>query len=102
MRSRKDGPHECESNLGHIRMKRRFPMSDKRDARNEVASDRIVEKLQFNLIFSVTFLVLSVVALITLLMPWTWQRRFLSGDNKWFVVRAWEDAGTFIELAYMG
>lgn len=77
-------------------------MANKRAARNEGASGQIVEKLQFNLIFAMTFLVLSVAALITLLMPWTWRRRFLSNNNKWFVVRAWEDAGTFIELAYMG
>jgi hypothetical protein len=73
-----------------------------RDGRIDGPADRVVEQIQFNLIFAATFAVFLVTALITLLLPWTWRRRLLSDDKKWFVKRAWEDAGTFVELAYMG
>jgi hypothetical protein len=76
-------------------------MTNKRNERSDLSIDRIVEQIQFNLIFAGTFVVLLGVALITLFLPWTWPRRFTSDDKRWFVGRAWDDAATFIELAYM-
>jgi hypothetical protein len=77
-------------------------MDDEREDGNERSNDRIVEQIQFNLIFAATFVAFVGRALLTLLLPWTWRRGFLSEDRRWFIRRAWDDAATFIELAYMG
>lgn len=77
-------------------------MSDQSIRRTDGASDRLVEQIQFNVIFAVAFAITLLGAVMSLLLPWTWTRRFLSDDKRWFVVRAWDDAGTFVELAYMG
>jgi hypothetical protein len=77
-------------------------MADKHAARADVSAEPIVEKIQFHLIFAVTFIALLVTALATLLLPWRWQRTRSSNDKKGFVRCAWQEAGTFVELAYMG
>jgi len=77
-------------------------MTESQDKRPRDALDRVVEQIEFNTIFALTFVVLLVGALIALLLPWTWPRRFLSSEKQWFVKRAWDDAGSFTGLAFMG
>jgi hypothetical protein len=69
---------------------------------DDLSRDRLVEQLQFGFIFGATFVVLVAAALIELLLPWTWPRRFRSDKNNWFIGRAWDDSGTFTELAFTG
>jgi hypothetical protein len=64
--------------------------------------DGLFEQVQFGLIFFATFVVLVAGALVGLLLPWTWPRRFRSDENKWFIGQAWHNAGTFTELSFMG
>ena len=77
-------------------------MADVINARDDRASDRIAEGIQFGLIFTSSFVVFAVAASVALLLPWTWPRRFRSDDNKWFIERAWDDANMFTELSFMG
>jgi hypothetical protein len=72
---------------------------DNRDSR---PSDRNSDQIQFCLIFIATFTVLLAMSLLALLLPWKWSRRFHSDDKRWFIGRAWEEAGTFTELSFMG
>jgi hypothetical protein len=65
-------------------------------------NSRVTDQVQFTLIFTTTFIVLAGAALIALLLPWTWSHRFGSDDKRWFIGKAWEDAGTFTELSFMG
>lgn len=72
------------------------------DQRDGHSLDRVIEQVEFNAIFALTFIVLLVGALLALLLPWTWPRRLHSRDSGWFVGRAWQDASSFTELAFMG
>jgi hypothetical protein len=65
-------------------------------------NNRYVEQIQFCFIFTATFVVLAAAAFAALLLPWRWSRRFHSDDKRWFIGRAWEEAGTFTELSFMG
>jgi hypothetical protein len=65
-------------------------------------SCRNTDQIQFCLIFIATFIALVSVSFVALLLPWKWSRRFHSDDKRWFIGRAWEDAGTFTELSFMG
>jgi hypothetical protein len=76
-----------------------YSVADEQDART---SDRDSDEVQFRLIFVATFMVLVAVALIAMLLPWTWSHRLHSGDKRGFIGRAWEEAGTFTELSFMG
>ena len=76
-----------------------YSAADKNDG---WASDRNSDEIQFCLIFIATFVVLVSMSLIALLLPWTWSSRFGSDDERWFIGRAWEQAGTFTELSFMG
>jgi hypothetical protein len=69
---------------------------------DDLSRDRLVEQAQFAFIFVATFVVLVAAALVELLLPWTWPRRFKSDEKNWFVGRAWDNAGTFTELAFLG
>ncbi len=77
-------------------------MADKRIGENDRSSDRIVDQAQFAVILVITFLVMAATQSFELLLPWKWSRRFRSDDKRWFIGRAWEDASTFAELAFMG
>lgn len=77
-------------------------MAKSRDELSERLLDRAVEQIEFNAIFAFAFLSLLAGALLALLLPWTWPRRFLSSETPWFLKRVWQDAGTFTELAFMG
>jgi hypothetical protein len=77
-------------------------MSDKRVPAGEAASDRIADRIQFYLIFAATFVTLLAAATVSSLLPWMRRDRSLLHDKRWFVGRAWDDASTFVELAYMG
>jgi hypothetical protein len=66
------------------------------------SSDRMVEQIEAHALFVLAFVMLLSVALVSLLLPWTWRRRLSSGEQKWFFGRAWDEAGTFVEFAYMG
>ncbi|HXW49252.1 MAG TPA: hypothetical protein VEK31_07415 [Xanthobacteraceae bacterium] len=72
------------------------------DTHRERNWDRVVEQLEFNTLFAVTFVVLLIGASLALLLPWTWPRRVLSNKGRWFVRQAWEDAGLFTGFAFMG
>ncbi len=76
-------------------------MADRRDGDGRT-SDRHTDQIQFCLIFIATFVVLMAAAFVALLLPWKWSRRLHSHDKRWFIGRAWEDAGTFTELSFMG
>ncbi len=69
---------------------------------DDLSRDRLVEQMQFGLIFVATFVLLVAAASVELLLPWTWPRRFRSNEKNWFIGRAWDNAGTFTELAFMG
>jgi hypothetical protein len=77
-------------------------MANVYDGRDDRSGDRFVARLQFDLIFVATFALCVAAALLTLLMPWTWPRRRGSEDKRWFIGRAWDEAGTLTELAFMG
>jgi hypothetical protein len=77
-------------------------MTEIQDKQNWRSVDRVIEQLEFNTIFALTFVVLLVGALLALLLPWTWPRRFLSSERRWFIKQAWDDAGSFTGLAFMG
>ncbi len=68
----------------------------------DLSRDRLVEQVQFGIIFVASFVVLVAAASFELLLPWTWPRRFRSNEKNWFIGRAWDNAGTFTELAFMG
>jgi hypothetical protein len=76
-----------------------YSAADKNDGRT---SDLNSDQIQFCLIFIATFAVLVSMAFIALLLPWRWSSRFGSDDKRWFIGRAWEEAGTFTELSFMG
>ena len=76
-------------------------MAEKQVQAGEAASDRMMDRIQFHLIFAATFVTLLAAATVSLL-PWMRQDRSLLNDKRWFVGRVWDDAGTFVELAYMG
>jgi len=77
-------------------------MAEKQVKSGEAASDRMVDRIQFHLIFAATFITLLTAATVSLLLPWMRQDRSLMDDKRWFVGRVWDEAGTFVELAYMG
>jgi hypothetical protein len=77
-------------------------MANTYDGHDDRSGDRVVARIQFDLIFVATFAFCVAAALLTLLMPWTWLRRLRSKDKRWFIGRAWDDAGTLTELAFMG
>ncbi len=77
-------------------------MSHQRDESDHLSGDQLVEQMQFGLIFVATFTVFVAGAFLTLLLPWTWPKRFRSNGSRWFIGRAWDKAGTFTELAFMG
>jgi hypothetical protein len=77
-------------------------MADICNGRDVRMSSRVTDQFQFALIFTALFVVLAGAAFIALLLPWTSSRRFGSDDKRWFIGRAWEDAGTFTELSFMG
>lgn len=77
-------------------------MTELQDEPSWYSVDQVMERLEFNAIFALTFVALLTGALLTLLLPWTWPRRFLSSERQWFVRRAWDDAGTFTGFAFMG
>jgi hypothetical protein len=53
-------------------------------------------------LFAAAFVALLGVELVSALLPWTWRRRLASSERSWFFGRAWDQAGTWVELAYMG
>jgi hypothetical protein len=69
---------------------------------NGSSIERIGERIEANLLFVLTFVTLLAVALVSLLLPWTWSRRLSAHEQKWFFGRAWDEAGTFVEFALMG
>lgn len=77
-------------------------MSIIQERRDEYPLDRIAEQLQFNTFFLVAFVFLLMGAVLALLLPWTWPRRFQSSERRWFFGRAWDDAGSLAEFAFMG
>jgi hypothetical protein len=64
--------------------------------------ERIGERIEANLLFFLTFVTLVAAALVSLLLPWTWSRRLSAHEQKWFLARLWDEAGTFVEFALMG
>jgi hypothetical protein len=90
------------TSFGQIRPSRRFPVTDRRDGKDDRTNEWLAERAQFGFIFVATFVVFLAAAFVALLLPWTWSRRFESNEARWFVGRAWDDASTFTELAFMG
>jgi hypothetical protein len=76
--------------------------AERRDSGNVLTSSRILDQVEFFLIFITVFIVFAVAAFIALLLPWTWSRRFGSDDKMWLIGRAWKDAGIFTEISFMG
>jgi len=77
-------------------------MAEKFKGLDELARDRIVERIPFGFIFAAIFFALVANAFVELLLPWTWLRRFKSDENKRFIRRAWKNAATFAEIAFEG
>jgi hypothetical protein len=72
------------------------------EGRDERIGVRVEAHVQFYLIFVPTFALCLLATLLVMLTPWTWPRRFGSEDKRWFFGRAWDDAATLTELAFMG
>ena len=84
------------------RHEKEIPVADQRDRGDDWANHRITDRVQYYLIFLAAFIGLLAAGVVALLLPWTWSRRFGPDGDRWFVGRAWEDAGTFTELSFMG
>jgi len=77
-------------------------MTNRQDQTGRHSPDRIADRIEFTAIFAGTFAVLLVGALVALLLPWTWSRRLAASENRWLIARAWRDANTITEFAFMG
>jgi hypothetical protein len=95
----KDARHEHKTENELWASSRRIAMRGQYDYGG--STDRVAEQIEAHLLFALAFVTLLSVALVSLLLPWTWRRRLSSSEQRWLFGRAWDEAGTFVEFACM-